>query len=174
MTAGSDSSLMITTVALEVQLPVLVETTAPQAELSPTNDQVFDSVQDPPEPVATEVDQPSQDQSNIRRAHDEIYYDELWKHKRGSPLLFPGPSDDLPLPYRQNGFDVGDVGILKKDKPFDFLFNIFLPSDDPINAKGVPDSFQPCQLPPCDTSDTTDSCFVSPSVSNRTEPSYVL
>jgi len=122
------------------------------------------------------VNQPSQGHSSIRRAHHEIYYDELWKYNRGSPLWFPGPSDDLPLPYPQNGFDVGDVGILKTDKPFEFLFNIFLPADDPINAKGVPDSFQPCPLPqvPCDTGDITGSCFVSPSVSDRSEPSYVL
>jgi len=87
------------------------------------------------------------------RAPYEIYYEELLKQKRGSPLWFPGPSLDLPLTYRRNGTNVGDIGIIQIDDPFDFLFNIFLPADHPINSKGVPDSFQP--LGECDISEAS-------------------
>jgi len=92
------------------------------------------------------------------RAPFEIYYEELLKQKRGLPLWFPGPSLDLPLTYRRNGINVGDVGIMQIDEPFDFLFNIFLPENDPINSEGVPDSFKPlgkCDISevPCDMRD---------------------
>jgi len=83
------------------------------------------------------------------RAPYEIYHEELLKQKRGLPLWFPGPSLDLPLTYRRDGVNVGDVGIIQMDEPFDFLFNLFLPATHPINSKGVPDSFQP--LGECDT-----------------------
>ena len=78
-------------------------------------------------------------------APHEIYYEELQKQKRGSPLWFPGPSSNVPLPYRHNGVNVGDVGVFRIDEPFDFLFNVFLPADHPINAKGVPEDFQPLE-----------------------------
>ena len=80
------------------------------------------------------------------RAPQEIYYEELLKQKRGSPLWCPGPSSDDPVEYRRNGVNVGDVGIFEINKPFDFLFNIFLPADNPINAKGVPKDFRPLKL----------------------------
>jgi len=80
------------------------------------------------------------------RAPYEIYYEELLKQKRGSPLWFPGPSSNAPVQYRHNGVNVGDVGIFRIDEPYDFLFNIFLPADDPINAKGVPEDFRPLEL----------------------------
>ena len=73
------------------------------------------------------------------RALYEIYHEELLKQKRGLPLWFPGPSSDLPLTYRRDGINIGDVGIMQLDEPFDFLFNIFLPASHPINSKGVPD-----------------------------------
>ena len=85
------------------------------------------------------------------RAPFEIYHEELLKQKRGLPLWFPGLSLDLPLTYRREGINVGDVGIMHLDEPFDFLFNIFLPANHPINSKGVPDSFRP--LRGCDTSE---------------------
>lgn len=83
------------------------------------------------------------------RAPHEIYYEELLQQKRGWPLWFPGPSSNVPAQYRHNGVNVGDVGIFRIDEPFDFLFNIFLPADDPINAKGVPEDFRPLEL--CET-----------------------
>ena len=105
----------------------------------------------------TRVMQPAGQHLNIEttiRAPHEIYYEELLKHKRGLPLWFPGSSLDLPLTYRQNGTSLGDVGITQIDEPFDFLFNLFLPADDPTHVnKGVPDSFQPLALDRCDPSD---------------------
>jgi len=83
----------------------------------------------------------------------EIYHEEFYKQKHGSPLWFPGPSLCLPLPYCQDGINVGDVEIIQIDEPFNFLFNIFLPTDNLINSKGVPDSFQP--LGECDISEVT-------------------
>ena len=82
------------------------------------------------------------------RAPYEIYSEELLKQKHGPPLWFPEPSLDLPRPYRQNGINVGNIGILQIDEPFNF---IFLPADDPINFKGIPESFQP--LGECDISE---------------------
>ena len=84
---------------------------------------------------------------------------------------------DLPLTYRRDGINVGDVGIMQLDEPFDFLFNIFLPDGHPINSKGVPDSFQP--LRECETSeipcDMQGGSVGSPSVRRYVdnESSYV-
>jgi len=75
----------------------------------------------------------------------EIYHDDLLTQGRGSPLWFPGPTPSLSQAYRQDGVNIGDVGIMKADGPFDFLFNIFMPADHPINSEGVPDLFQPLE-----------------------------
>ena len=49
----------------------------------------------------------------------------------------------LPIPYRAQGVRVGDVGILTENGGFDFLFNICVPRDDPINPVELPDNFVP-------------------------------
>ena len=49
----------------------------------------------------------------------------------------------LPIPYRSQGVRLGDVGILTCDGGFDFLYNIFISRDDPINPKELPENFVP-------------------------------
>ena len=88
---------------------------------------------------------PAEQTCKSQPALHEIYHDDLLTQGRGSPLWFPGPTLSLPQAYRQDGINVGDVGIIKADGPFDFLFNIFMPADHPINSEGVPDWFQPLE-----------------------------
>ena len=73
----------------------------------------------------------------------DIYSRLLAVKGRGFPLWIPGPSANLPIEYRRVGIAVGDVGILTKSGSFDFLFNICLPKNHPINQAGVPDGFYP-------------------------------
>ena len=47
----------------------------------------------------------------------------------------------LPIPYRAQGGRIGDVGIFTDDGAFDFLFNICVPRDDPINPDELPINF---------------------------------
>ena len=53
----------------------------------------------------------------------------------------------LPIPYRAQGVRVGDVGIFTENGGFDFLFNICVPRDDPINPVELPDNFIPISPP---------------------------
>jgi hypothetical protein len=76
----------------------------------------------------------------------EIYYKSLISKGRGSPLWIPGPSMLLPTDYRRNGISIGDVGIIYQLGVFDFLFNVFLPSDHCINEGRVPKTFNPLDL----------------------------
>jgi hypothetical protein len=47
----------------------------------------------------------------------------------------------LPIEYRRRGIGIGDVGIITAAGGFDFMFNVCLPEDHPINRDGVPDGF---------------------------------
>ena len=53
----------------------------------------------------------------------------------GSP---DGMVDDV-----QAMLGIGDVGRITPEGIFDFFFNIYLPSEHPINANFVPDDFHP-------------------------------
>jgi hypothetical protein len=55
----------------------------------------------------------------------------------------PEPSSTLLNVYRRQGITVGDVGILTESGGFDFMFNVCLPSDHPIDQEGLPDGFLP-------------------------------
>ncbi|KAJ7901445.1 hypothetical protein B0H13DRAFT_2515659, partial [Mycena leptocephala] len=70
------------------------------------------------------------------------YSTQLLYRSRGFPLYVPGPQINLPENYRRKGVAIGDVGTVTSDGDFDFFFNIYLPADDPINAK-VPEGFVP-------------------------------
>jgi len=61
----------------------------------------------------------------------------------GEALWVPQTNRSLPTPYRQSGIRIGDVGLVNREGGFDFLFNICLPHDDPINDGRVPDNFEP-------------------------------
>ncbi|KDR67719.1 hypothetical protein GALMADRAFT_26936, partial [Galerina marginata CBS 339.88] len=51
----------------------------------------------------------------------------------GSPLWIPEPNKRLPISYQRRGIDIGDVGIITANGGFDFLFNICLPYNHPMN-----------------------------------------
>ncbi|KAF8158109.1 hypothetical protein B0H34DRAFT_707571 [Crassisporium funariophilum] len=72
--------------------------------------------------------------------------------ERGFPLWIPQPNMNLSNPYRAQGVCIGDVGIITAFGAFDFLFNICLPRDDPINPEQLPDGFVPIH-PPLQKSD---------------------
>ena len=78
----------------------------------------------------------------VQRSCD-IYYRHLAVKGRGSPLWQTEPSSTLPDIYRRQGIAVGDVGIITSSGGFDFMFNICLPADDPINREGLPAGFSP-------------------------------
>uniref|UniRef100_A0A0W0G752 G domain-containing protein n=1 Tax=Moniliophthora roreri TaxID=221103 RepID=A0A0W0G752_MONRR len=60
----------------------------------------------------------------------------------GYALWLPEPNGDLPVEYLDQGVRIGDVGIVTPDGGFDFLFNVCLPVDHPINqSRGTPDNF---------------------------------
>ncbi|KAJ6520880.1 hypothetical protein DFH09DRAFT_225085, partial [Mycena vulgaris] len=76
-------------------------------------------------------------------AESEIYCNRLLYHKRGFPLYVPEPHGNLPAEYQRSGVRIGDVGRVTPEGAFDFLFNIYHPSEHPININGVPEEFSP-------------------------------
>ncbi|KAJ7126707.1 hypothetical protein C8R44DRAFT_701448, partial [Mycena epipterygia] len=76
-------------------------------------------------------------------SESEIYCSQLLRQKRGFPLYFPGPQQNLPDEYQRSGVAIGDVGRVTPDGIFDFFFNVYLPADHPINANDVPEDFFP-------------------------------
>ncbi len=58
-------------------------------------------------------------------------------------MWIPEPNLCLPDTYRERGISIGDVGIITPEGGFDFLFNICLPAEDPINAGDLPQGFMP-------------------------------
>ena len=88
----------------------------------------------------------------------------------------------LPIPYRAQGVRLGDVGIFTENGGFDFLFNVCVPKDDPINPTKLPENFIPIS-PPVDPTHirkfaefSPGSYLASSSVaeSRTAESSYVL
>ncbi|KAJ7285246.1 hypothetical protein C8J57DRAFT_712032 [Mycena rebaudengoi] len=75
-------------------------------------------------------------------SESDNYCSQLLRQGRGFPLYVPGPPGNLPEEYRRNGVSIGDVGTVTPEGVFDFFFNIYLPSDHPINEQ-VPDDFSP-------------------------------
>ncbi|KAK0188409.1 hypothetical protein F5146DRAFT_1202665 [Armillaria mellea] len=73
----------------------------------------------------------------------KIYTRLLLQKEHGYPLWIPKPDGHLPEAYRGKGVRVGDVGILRNDGGFDYLFNACKSADDPINKGRVPEGFKP-------------------------------
>ncbi|KAJ7138461.1 hypothetical protein C8R43DRAFT_842309, partial [Mycena crocata] len=74
---------------------------------------------------------------------DSQFYSRLLLSKgAGYPLWLPEPYDDLPTEYKETGVRIGDVGVITSDGAFDFVFNVCVPRDDPINSVGVPEDFE--------------------------------
>ncbi|KAM6499831.1 hypothetical protein JOM56_005339, partial [Amanita muscaria] len=59
----------------------------------------------------------------------------------GYPLYEPRPLSELSTEYLCHGVNVGDVGFVRKDGAFDFLFNIRQPQNGSINPPNLPDGF---------------------------------
>ncbi|KAF9563366.1 hypothetical protein CPC08DRAFT_706073 [Agrocybe pediades] len=91
----------------------------------------------------------------IQRGCD-VYSRHLALLGRGFPLWLPAPNRNLPVEYQKTGTRIGDVGIITSSGGFDFLFNVCLPWDHPINpghgngGLAMPDGFEPLVLHPND------------------------
>ena len=84
-----------------------------------------------------------------------MYERHLWLKGRGFPLWIPEPNKRLPRVYRKDGINIGDVGIITPSGGFSFLFNICVPSDNPINPRLLPEGFAPI-YPPLDALDVIE------------------
>ncbi|KAJ8080921.1 hypothetical protein PM082_017756 [Marasmius tenuissimus] len=74
----------------------------------------------------------------------QVYCRALYPLGNGLALWGPEPNADLPLEYRTSGIRVGDIGLVTSDGRFDFLFNVCLPKNHPINLyNGVPEGYEP-------------------------------
>ncbi|KAF9009625.1 hypothetical protein BDQ17DRAFT_1073564 [Cyathus striatus] len=71
----------------------------------------------------------------------QIYVEKMFPLNHGFPLWFPQPDRYLPFEYRRKGVSIGDVGVITPNGAFDFLFNISLPAEHPINPNDLPDDF---------------------------------
>ncbi|KAK7022761.1 hypothetical protein VNI00_016964 [Paramarasmius palmivorus] len=81
--------------------------------------------------------------SNDEMSHGQRYTQLMLAAREGHPLWRPEPSLKPPHAHAQDGIRIGDVGIIDDNEPFDFLFNITVPSEHPINAPyGAPDGFE--------------------------------
>ncbi|KAF9260150.1 hypothetical protein L218DRAFT_1003071 [Marasmius fiardii PR-910] len=73
----------------------------------------------------------------------QVYARALYVLGRGCPLWIPEPNSELPREYFEGGVRIGDVGVVRSDGGFGFIFNACCPVGDPINRNGVPKGFQP-------------------------------
>ncbi|KAF9260142.1 hypothetical protein L218DRAFT_873130 [Marasmius fiardii PR-910] len=79
----------------------------------------------------------------VGKLASQLYSAALYTLCRGCALWIPEPNEELPPAYRQIGVRIGDVGILRADGSFDFIFNVCYPADHEINSNyGVPDDFE--------------------------------
>ncbi|KAK7054018.1 hypothetical protein R3P38DRAFT_2501095, partial [Favolaschia claudopus] len=79
-------------------------------------------------------------------SESEVYCLQMLRQKRGFPLYEPAPQISLHEAYRSRGISIGDVGRVTQDGIFDFFFNIFLSSEDPVNANETPEGFMPLAM----------------------------
>ncbi|KAJ7029921.1 hypothetical protein C8F04DRAFT_1115463 [Mycena alexandri] len=86
------------------------------------------------------------DNSHEDFSESEIYCSQLRRQKRGRPLYGPAPQTNLSAAFRRRGVAIGDVGRVTPEGTFDFFFNIFLPSEHPINGNRTPEDFSPLPL----------------------------
>ncbi|KAF8996266.1 hypothetical protein BDQ17DRAFT_1364706 [Cyathus striatus] len=77
----------------------------------------------------------------------DVYIEHMFPLKHGYPLWFPEPDSSCSLEYRRKGVSIGDVGVITSDGGFDFLFNIWLKAQDPINPNNLPADFDSAPRP---------------------------
>ncbi|KIL63942.1 hypothetical protein M378DRAFT_163905 [Amanita muscaria Koide BX008] len=71
----------------------------------------------------------------------ERYTRSMLKSLIGYPLYDPKPFSELSKEYPRNGVNIGDVGFIRGDGTFDFLFNICPSKNASINPPNLPDGF---------------------------------
>ncbi|KAH9481496.1 hypothetical protein JR316_0006023 [Psilocybe cubensis] len=79
----------------------------------------------------------------------DIYCRALSMLGNGFPTWI-GYTPQLPEPYSKRSVEVGDVGYLNEWGNFVFVFNLFLPSNDPLNqmfTEGFPEGYFPLEPP---------------------------
>ena len=91
----------------------------------------------------------SNNDSESSKRDSVVYARILLVKGHGYPLWIPEPFSNLPRAYRSKGVRIGDLGIITTDGGFDFLFNICLPPDHPINMGRVPPGFSALPLDRC-------------------------
>lgn len=77
---------------------------------------------------------------------NEVYVRGLLPKGHGYPVYGPKPDDNLPPEYRDRGTSIGDLVTITADGTIDFLFNICLPSDHPVNNGRTPECFEMVHL----------------------------
>ena len=83
---------------------------------------------------------------------DEVYVKGMLPLRRGYPLSAPQPISSLPVDKRRVGTIIGDVGTIRDDGSFDYLFNPLLPTNDPKNPQDLPTAFNDVSPPVARTS----------------------
>ena len=73
----------------------------------------------------------------------DLYAQQLLLKGNGYPLWDPQPKRHFGDPSSPAGVAIGDVGIITTNGGFDFLFNVCVPPDHPINPRDLPNSFSP-------------------------------
>lgn len=73
----------------------------------------------------------------------DLYAQQLLLKGNGYPLWDPQPKRHFGDPSAPAGVAIGDVGIITADGGFDFLFNVCVPADHPINPRDLPSAFSP-------------------------------
>jgi hypothetical protein len=77
---------------------------------------------------------------------NDVYVRRLLPKGHGYPVYGPKPDDNLPQEYRDRGTNIGDLVLITADGTIDFLFNICLPSDHPVNDGRTPQCFEMVDL----------------------------
>ncbi|PPQ64815.1 hypothetical protein CVT26_002647 [Gymnopilus dilepis] len=80
-----------------------------------------------------------------RNGYQESFCRSLLLAGHGFPIWRPSGNLAMPIEYRMEGVNIGDVGIIDEGGSFKFYFNIFLPSGHPIHKRIVPREFRPIE-----------------------------
>ncbi|KDR79338.1 hypothetical protein GALMADRAFT_1234875 [Galerina marginata CBS 339.88] len=99
-----------------------------------------------------ESDFPPSETLSRYSSSDEVYVKAMLSLRRGYPLPAPQPISSLPVEKRRVGTIIGDVGTIRDDGSFDYLFNPLLSTTDPRNPPDLPTAFKDVSPPVTRTS----------------------